>query len=104
MTTDYSQFEDALVAAPKQHTVIFENNSVRMIKVVFQPGDVAAMHRHPTTVNYILASGTLRLTLPDGSASDVDLTVGQVLPGDACAHAVENIGSTEFQTLEVEFK
>jgi quercetin dioxygenase-like cupin family protein len=75
-----------------------------VLKVTVKPGDTVAMHRNPENINYILKSGTLRLTNPDGSVENVELTEGQVLPAPVSSHAVENIGGTEVQTICIELK
>jgi quercetin dioxygenase-like cupin family protein len=75
-----------------------------MLKVNVKPGDKVAMHRNPENVNYILKAGTLRLIGADGTVQDVELTEGLVIPAPVGAHAVENIGDTEVQTICIELK
>jgi len=101
-TTDH--VDDIVEIAPEQHTVLFENDRIRMLKVIVKPGDKVAMHRNPENVNYILKPGTLRLIGADGTVQDVILTEGQVIPAPVGSHAVENIGDTEVQTIGVELK
>jgi quercetin dioxygenase-like cupin family protein len=98
------QIDDIVKISPTIHKVIFENDQIRVLKVIVKPGDTVAMHRNPENVNYILKSGTLRLTNPDGSSVNIDLTEGQVIPAPVGSHAVENIGSTEVQTICIELK
>jgi len=99
-----NHIDDIVEIAPEQHAVIFENDRIRMLKVTVKPGNKVAIHRNPENVNYILRPGTLRLTSPDGGAQDVTLTEGQVIPAPVSAHAVENIGDAEVQTICVELK
>lgn len=96
--------DDIVAIAPEQHKVIFENDTIRMLKVTVKPGEKVAMHTNPENVNYILKPGTLRLINPDGSAQDVELTEGQVIPAPVGTHAVENVGDSEVQTIGVELK
>lgn len=96
--------DDIIVIAPDQHRVIFENDQIRMLEVTVKPGDKVGMHRNPQNINYIVKPGTLRLIDPDGTATDVDLTAGQVIPAPEGSHAVENVGSTEVRTVCVELK
>jgi len=103
MSTD-DHVDDIVEIAPEQHTVLFENDRIRMLKVTVKPGDKVAMHRNPENVNYILKAGILRLTGADGMVQDVTLTAGQVIPAPVGSHAVENIGDTEVQTIGVEMK
>ena len=96
--------DDAVTIAPHLHQVIFENDKIRVLKVIVRPGDKAAMHWHPENINYILKSGTLRFTKSDGSTADVELTEEQVTSSPESSHAVENTGATEVQTIQVEMK
>lgn len=96
--------DDIVAIAPESHRVIFENDTIRMLKVTLKPGETVGMHRNPENVNYILKPGTLRLINADGSAVDVELSEGQVIPAPESSHAVENVGGTEVQTVCVELK
>jgi beta-alanine degradation protein BauB len=104
MMSNDNHIDDIVAIAPQQHKVIFENDQIRILKVTVKPGDKVGMHRNPENINYILKSGTLRLTSPDGSVQDVELTEGQVIPAPVSSHAVENIGDAEVQTLSIELK
>ncbi|HEU5121424.1 MAG TPA: hypothetical protein VFT59_01140 [Candidatus Saccharimonadales bacterium] len=95
---------DIVAIAPESHEVIFENDTIRMLKVTVRPGEKVSMHKNPENINYILKPGRLRLTGADGSTIDFDLTEGQVIPAPRGQHAVENIGNTEVQTIGVELK
>lgn len=96
--------DDAVNIAPDLHSVIFEDDSMRVLKVTVKPGATAAMHWHPKNINYILSGGTLRFNKPDGSSVDVTLTEGQVTNSEESSHAVENIGDTTVETVQVELK
>jgi len=96
--------DDIVVIAPEQHAVIFENDKIRMLRVTVKPGDKVGMHRNPENVNYVLQPGTLRLINPDDTSIDVELAAGQVIPAPEGAHAVENVGDTQVQTICVEMK
>jgi oxalate decarboxylase/phosphoglucose isomerase-like protein (cupin superfamily) len=96
--------DDAVTIAPHLHEIIFENDKMRVLKVTVKPGDTAGMHWHPENINYILKPGKLRFNKPDGSTVDVDLTEGQVTSSPESSHAVENIGDSEVQTVQVELK
>ncbi len=96
--------EDAVTIAPHLHFVIHEDDKMRVLKVVVNPGDKAEMHWHPHNMNYILKSGTLRFTKPDGTNVVVELSEGQVTSSGPASHAVENIGSTTVVTVQVELK
>jgi oxalate decarboxylase/phosphoglucose isomerase-like protein (cupin superfamily) len=96
---------DAVNIAPHLHTIVFEDDKMRVLKVVVKPGETAEMHWHPRNINYVLSGGSLRFNRPDGTMADVELTEGQVTSAvDESQHAVENIGNTTVETLQVETK
>ena len=95
---------DAIKVAPNLHSVIFENDKLRILKVLVKPGDKAEMHWHPENINYILSGGKLRFTKPDGYMVEIILNEGQVTSSMAGSHIVENIGDSEVQTIQVELK
>lgn len=97
--------DDAVNVAPHLHTVIFEDDKMRLLKVSVKPGEKADMHWHPRNINYVLSTGKLRFNRPDGTSVDVDLTEGQVTSSPAeSSHAVENIGGSLVETVQVELK
>lgn len=97
--------DDAVNVAPHLHSVVYEDDKMRVLKVVVQPGDIADMHWHPHNINYVLSGGKLRFNRPDGSSVDVDLTVGQVTSAAVDSqHSVENIGDETVETIQVELK
>lgn len=105
MNLQDSHPNDAVNIAPHLHSIIYEDDKMRVLKVVVNPGDKAEMHWHPHNINYVLSAGKLRFNRPDGTNVDVDLADGQVTSATADSqHAVENIGDTVVQTIQVELK
>lgn len=98
------QTDDAVAIAPHLHEIIFENDQVRMLKVTVPAGSSAAMHWHPNSVNYVLSGGGLRFSFSDGTSREVTLEMGATVPGNEGRHKVENIGTTEVQTIQTELK
>src|ERR1044071_4954343 len=96
--------DDIVQIAPESHTVVFENDQIRMLEVTVKPGETVPMHTNPENINYILKPGTLRLINPDGSGMDIELAAGQVIPAPVGRHAVENVGATEVKTICIELK
>ena len=90
--------------AGDSHQVIFENEQVRVLAVHFKPGQVAPMHSHPANVSYFLTDGKLKVTLPDGKVIERSPKAGTAGWSDATTHAAENIGTTDFQQVQVELK
>jgi quercetin dioxygenase-like cupin family protein len=102
---------DALVAAPRHHVLLFENESVRVLDTVAAPGETVPLHTHRwpaalyviSTSHFVRRDGDGSLVVdsrsrpmaPEGSA----LWVGPLGP-----HTVENVGETELRVISVELK
>ena len=96
--------QDVVKVAGDSHTVIFENDQVRVLAVHFKPGQVAPMHSHPASVSYFLTDGKLKVTLPDGKVIERSPKAGAAAWSDAVTHSAENVGTTDFQQVQVELK
>ncbi|MEO6014237.1 MAG: hypothetical protein ABIQ30_11730 [Devosia sp.] len=60
---------DAVVAAPKHHRVLFENENMRVIEVTLEPDDEEPVHHHrwPSVFVFDAISGPIHDIAPDGS-------------------------------------
>ncbi|HET7108977.1 MAG TPA: hypothetical protein VFI38_19340 [Candidatus Acidoferrum sp.] len=96
--------QDVVKVAGDTHTVIFENDQVRVLAVHFKPGQTAPMHSHPANVSYFLTDGKLKVTLPDGKVIERSPKAGTAGWSDAVTHAAENVGTADFQQVQVELK
>ncbi|MDE3091685.1 MAG: cupin domain-containing protein [Chloroflexota bacterium] len=99
-----SQWSDPAKVAANVYKLIMENDRVRVFDVRFKPGEKAVMHGHPDHLIYVVADGTLKLSLPDGKSQEVSLKAGQTLWMGAGPHATENVGKSEAHNLVVELK
>lgn len=104
MNVQDSHKDDAVNVAPHLHKIVFEDDKLRVLKVTVEPKAKADMHWHPRNINYITKSGKLRFNKPDGTTVDVDLSKGQVTSAGESSHAVENVGETTVETIQVELK
>jgi quercetin dioxygenase-like cupin family protein len=103
---------DAMIAAPEFHTVLFEDNRVRVLDGRVPPGATVPVHTHRWGgVLYILATSDFVRRDPDGNvladtrASKSTPTEGTAVWGAPLTpHSLENVGSEEFRTLTVEMK
>ena len=96
--------QDVIKVAGDSHTVIFENDQVRVLAVHFMPGQVAPMHSHPANVSYFLTDGKLKITLPDGKVIERSPKAGTAAWSDAVTHSAENVGIADFQQVQIELK
>lgn len=97
--------DDAINLAPDFHTVIYEDEKMRVLKVVVPPGQKAEMHWHPHNMNYILKSGKLKFTDRQNNSKEVELVEGMTTSSvSEVYHVVENTGDTIVETIQVEQK
>jgi len=96
--------QDVMKVAPDSHTVLLENDQVRVLKVIMKPGQKAPMHSHPHNVAYYLSDAKVKITLPDGKTQEREIKAGSSSWSEATTHMAENIGSTELQEIQIELK
>jgi quercetin dioxygenase-like cupin family protein len=96
--------QDAVTADPAHYKVVFENASVRVLKIGYAPGAKSVMHQHPDSIVIPLAAAKVRFGLPDGKSQDSDLAneAAQYMP--AGTHSPTNVGTGAVDALLVEFK
>lgn len=96
--------QDVALANPKEIKVKLDNPRVRVLEATLKPGVKEHVHSHPTSIVYVLAGGTVRNHLPDGTSSVVTYTAGQTAYRDPITHWAENIGKTTIHLIVVELK
>jgi beta-alanine degradation protein BauB len=96
--------QDAVKVAPANYQVVFENASVRVLKISYTPGAKSAMHQHPDAIVIPLAAAKVRFTLPDGKTQDSDLANETAMYMPAETHSPTNVGKGPVDALLVEFK
>jgi quercetin dioxygenase-like cupin family protein len=101
--TNPPSLDPAVVNAGREH-VQLENNHVRVIEGVLQPGDKERMHSHPAFVTYVISGSKIRNHFADGKVVEAELKTGDVLYREPQTHWVENIGMTTLHFLLVELK
>ena len=94
---------DPLAIAANVYQFINENDKMRVLKVTFNPGDIAKMHHHPQHMIYVLRGGRLNLT-SEGKSQEIDLKDGSAVFLDAQNHEAINSGGTVIELLVVELK
>jgi quercetin dioxygenase-like cupin family protein len=99
-----TEYGDPAIVADNVYKLLMDNDRVRVFDVHFKRGQKAVMHRHPDHVVYVLADGTLKLTLPDGHSQVIPLKAGQSMWIAAGPHETENVGTTEAHNLVIELK
>ena len=94
---------DGVVVDPDVHKVVLENEHVRVLEVRAAPGRKSPMHTHPSLVLVSVGSARVKLTLPDGKNSMLDLKPGQVLWLENPEHSWELLAG-DLHVVAVEIK
>jgi hypothetical protein len=103
---------DAMVAAPDYHTVLFEDDEVRVLDARVSVGQTVPVHTHRWAgVLYILSASDFVRRDPGGAVL-VDTRSTHSTPQVGTAtwgaplppHSLENVGEHELRTITVELK
>jgi len=93
---------DAVKIAPGLYTVAKDTMGIRVLNIVYKPGDSSAMHTHPDNALYVIDGGKTEFTAPDGSKQVVEFKSGFASIGGAEKHAVKNVGKNTVRAILVE--
>jgi quercetin dioxygenase-like cupin family protein len=103
---------DAMTAAPDHHTVLFENDRVRVLDTRLGPGEQTPVHAHewPAAL-YVLSWSEFVRRAPDGAVL-VDSRATETRPPSGTAlwlpplepHYVTNVGSGDLRIIAIEVK
>lgn len=102
---------DALCAAPRHHTLLLENDRVRVLDARIPPGERVPVHTHrwPSVLYVVSWSDFVRrdqdgtLILDSRTADDLPPSVILWLPA-LPSHSLENVGTAELRVVSVELK
>ena len=96
--------QDPAVVNPTSITVRLENDSVRVMEAVLEPGFREKLHAHPAYVMYVLSGGKVRLHYTNGQTRDSEFKEGAVFYSEPVTHWAENTGTTTIRVLLVEIR
>src|ERR1051325_11445895 len=68
--------QDVMKVGADTHSVLLENDNVRVLKVSIKPGGKVPMHSHPHNVGYYLSDAKVKITTPDGKTQERELKAG----------------------------
>jgi uncharacterized RmlC-like cupin family protein len=96
--------QDAVKVDPAHYTVVFENASVRVLKIGYAAGAKSKMHQHPDAIVIPLSDAKVRFATPDGKSEDRDMANESAMYTPAGTHNPTNIGTAKMEALLIEFK
>lgn len=103
---------DAMTAAPEHHSILLENERVRVLDTHIPPGDITAVHTHRWQSVYTILSwsdfvrrddtGQVMLDTREGGPS---LTPPATIWSEPLPpHTLENVGESDIHLISVELK
>ena len=103
---------DAVIAAPKQHRVVLENDLVRVLDTRIEPGETTPMHTHDWPAacyvlswDHVVRRDATGETTFDSRAMGLKLEPGQsTWLGVLEPHTLENVGTNPVHLICVEIK
>jgi quercetin dioxygenase-like cupin family protein len=95
---------DPVKLDPKYHTVPLENDRVRVLRTVLEPGVKSPQHEHPHYVVVYLTELHTTMQLADGRVVDNPRRPGDVAWRDRMKHVTENVGPKTAVEIQVEVK
>ena len=95
---------DAVKIDPEHHTVVLENDRVRVLRISLAANDKTKDHEHPNSVAVYTSDAVSTVTLGNGKTRKGGGQRGTVrwLPGER--HEVENSGAQPSEVILVELK
>jgi quercetin dioxygenase-like cupin family protein len=95
---------DSTTADPQHHSVVFENDQVRVVHYLVPAGQRTAKHSHPDGVNIFLTDAHYKNTTADVKITELQAKTGTAAWRPALTHITENIGDKPLEGILVEPK
>ena len=103
---------DALVAAPKHHTLLFENDAVRILDTRIPAGAKTEIHTHrwPAALyvvswsQFVRRDACGRVTLDSRNVPALAKPPQALWSSALAPHSLENVGPHDLQVISVELK
>ncbi len=100
---------DAVEVDPEHHIVDFENDRVRVVRMIYPPGSKTPRHAHRTGFGVFLSDAHGQNILAEGEdAVEIEAKAGSTFwtagQPEQPAHVTENLGDEDMVVVLVEFK
>lgn len=99
-----SRAQDPVKVDPAHYKVEFENDTVRVLRIHYGPGEKSVMHSHPQAIAVFLTDHQNKMTYPDGKSEMMNGKAGEVQITPAGEHLPENVGDKPMELILVELK
>lgn len=90
---------DAVTVAPNLYKTLADSAGIRIVDVVYKPGDSSAMHWHPDYAIYVAQGGKVTFYAKDGSKMEVDMPTGATMIHGGEFHAAKNTGKNPIHVI-----
>lgn len=96
----------ASLAGVTGHKLLFENERVRVYRLVLEPGQSTGMHTHELSgLGVAVSAGEIEIESTDGERQSVKLQPGEFSwHTGALTHSIKNVGSTRFEAVDIEWR
>lgn len=93
-------------ASSDVYKIIAEDDDIRLVRAIWQPGQKDEWHSHPKMAVYFVEDcPNIRLHFPEGKTKDVSLKAGKFkINKPVKSHALENFGDSSCELIYVEVK
>jgi hypothetical protein len=103
---------DALIAAPRHHKLLLENESVRVLDANIPPGEMTAIHTHNFAASHIVISWSDFIRYDsEGNVLLDSRSLGKTISAHAALwseplgpHSLKNVGLNNLHIISVEIK
>src|SRR3972149_2052315 len=97
--------QDAVKVDPEHHKVEFENDQIRVVRMIYSPGYKTPMHSHLPGVTVMLSSAKVHSWNQGAAETDTESEMGAVSWSDGTAvHANQVKGDRALELVRVEIK
>lgn len=95
---------DPVKVDPKHYKVEFENKQVRVLRIIFPPGEGAPLHEHRLNRVAVFLRDTKLEVTTDGKPALMERKAGEVTWGGQAKHVEKNLSDQPFEVIAVELK
>jgi len=96
--------QDPVKVDAAHYKSLFENASVRVLKIDYPAGAKSTMHQHPDSMVISLGPSKARFSTPDGKSQDAEFANESATYTPAGIHNPTNVGASPIDAILVEFK